>query len=333
MKKLIKTVVETFGPSGREDKIKAVIEKEIKQYVDEIHTDSMGNLHAVKKGKGARIMVAAHMDEIGFVVTHVTKEGFLRISPVGGVNPVRCIAQRVMLENGIKGVIGAEPVKNISDLDFSRLFVDIGAADRDEAFKLAGEGLFGAFLNDLMEINGRLVAKSMDDRIGCVAAIEAAKRIKQTDNEIHYVFTVQEEVGLRGAKAAAYEVEPDLGIALDVTIAADTPEAPKLPMKLGAGVAIKIKDNSLLVPKKVKDFFIATAEKNNIKYQPEILTMGGTDGGAINLSRSGVLAGVLSVPTRYVHSVSETISYDDLESTVQLLVKILEADVKKELSL
>ncbi len=333
MKTLIKKVVEAFGPSGREDEICDLIKAEMKDHVDEIYTDNMGNLHCVKKGTGARIMVAAHMDEIGFVVTHITKQGFLRISPVGGVSPVRCLAQRIKLENGIVGVVGCEPVKKADEINFSKLYVDIGAKNKEEAVKMAREGLFGAFQNGLMEMNGMLVAKSMDDRIGCVAAIEAARKIKKTDNQIHFVFTVQEEVGLRGAKAAAFDVEPDLGIALDVTIAADTPEGVKLPMKLGGGVAVKIKDNSLLVPARVKDFFIRTAEKHNIKYQREILTMGGTDAGAINLSRSGILAGVLSIPTRYVHSVSETIDPADLENTIELLVKILESDVKKELQL
>ena len=196
---------------------------------------------------------------------------------------------------------------------------------------MAEEGLFGAFLNEMNEMNGLVTAKSLDDRVGCVIALEAARQLKKSPNEVHFVFTVQEEVGLRGATAAAFNIEPDLGIALDVTGAGDTPESPKMPMKLGEGVAVKIKDNSLLVPRRVKDFFIRVAEKNKITYQPEILTFGGTDAGAINLSRSGVLAGCLSIPTRYIHSVSETAALSDIEEAVKLLVKILESDVKKEL--
>ncbi|HDS03675.1 MAG TPA: M42 family peptidase [Firmicutes bacterium] len=333
MKTLIKKVVETFGPSGREDSIREIIKKEIEPFVDSLAVDTMGNLHAVKKGAGARVMVAAHMDEIGFVVTHIDKMGFLRISPVGGVAPVRCLYQRVLLDNGVKGVIGVEPVKNNNEIDFSKLYVDIGAKDEDEARSLAGEGRFGAFLNEMTELNDLIAAKSLDDRIGCVVAIEAARRLKKSPNEIHFVFTVQEEVGLRGARAAAFRIEPELGIALDVTGTGDTPESAKMPMKLRNGVAIKIKDSSLLVPKKVKEFFMAVAERNKIRHQPEILTFGGTDAGAINLSKSGILAGCLSIPTRYIHSVSETASLSDIEETVKLLVKILECDVKKELAL
>jgi endoglucanase len=331
MKALMKKVVETFGPSGREDAIRQVLLEEIKPHVDRIFTDNMGNLHAVREGKGARIMVAAHMDEIGFVVTHIDEKGFLRISPVGGVAPVRCLYQRVLLENGIKGVVGVESVKNTNEIDFTKLYVDIGARDEKEAREMADEGLFGAFLNEMNEMNGLVTAKSLDDRVGCVIAVEAARQLKKSPNEIHFVFTVQEEVGLRGATAAAFNIEPDLGIALDVTGTGDTPDSPKMPMKLREGVAVKIKDNSLLVPRRVKDFFIRVAEKNKIKYQPEILTFGGTDAGAINLSRSGVLAGCLSIPTRYIHSVSETAALSDIEEAVKLLVKILESDVKKEL--
>ena len=332
MKTLIKKVVETFGPSGREDSIREIIKKEIEPFVDSLAIDTMGNLHAVKKGAGARVMVAAHMDEIGFVVTHIDKMGFLRISPVGGVAPVRCLYQRVLLDNGVKGVIGVEPVKNNNEIDFSKLYVDIGAKDEDEARAMAGEGHFGAFLNEMTELNDLITAKSLDDRIGCVVAIEAARRLKKSPNEIHFVFTVQEEVGLRGARAAAFRIEPELGIALDVTGTGDTPESAKMPMELRNGVAIKIKDSSLLVPKKVKEFFTAVAERNKIRHQPEILTFGGTDAGAINLSKSGILAGCLSIPTRYIHSVSETASLSDIEETVKLLVKILECDVKKELA-
>ena len=331
MKALMKKVVETFGPSGREDAIRQVLLEEITPHVDRVFTDNMGNLHAVREGKGARVMVAAHMDEIGFVVTHIDDKGFLRISPVGGVAPIRCLYQRVLLENGIKGVVGVENVKNPNEIDFTKLYVDIGARDEKEARAMAEEGLFGAFLNEMNEMNGLVTAKSLDDRVGCVIALEAARQLKKSPNEVHFVFTVQEEVGLRGATAAAFNIEPDLGIALDVTGAGDTPESPKMPMKLGEGVAVKIKDNSLLVPRRVKDFFIRVAEKNKITYQPEILTFGGTDAGAINLSRSGVLAGCLSIPTRYIHSVSETAALSDIEEAVKLLVKILESDVKKEL--
>ncbi|HDZ24532.1 MAG TPA: M42 family peptidase, partial [Desulfobacteraceae bacterium] len=182
MKALMKKVVETFGPSGREDAIRQVLLDEIKPYVDRTFTDNMGNLHAVKEGNGARVMVAAHMDEIGFVVTHIDEKGFLRISPVGGVAPVRCLYQRVSLENGVKGVIGVESVKNTNDIDFSKLYLDIGARDEKEARGLAGEGLFGAFLNVMDEMNGLVTAKSLDDRVGCVIAIEAARQMKKSPN-------------------------------------------------------------------------------------------------------------------------------------------------------
>jgi len=329
MKKLIKEVVETFGPSGREDKIREIIAKKMENQVDEIKEDSMGNLICIKKGKGPKIMVASHMDEIGIITTHVTKNGFLRFSPVGGVSPVRCMYQRVIFENGVKGVVGIEPVKKLSEIDFDKLYIDIGTKSKKEAREILGEGFFGAFVNNFDVLNDLYVAKSMDDRVGCAVAIKAAEKLKKTDNEIYFVFTSQEEVGLRGAKASAFNLDPDLGIAIDVTGSADTPEANKMPMKLRNGVAIKVKDSSVLVPKKVKDFFIKVAEKNKIKYQLEVLQYGGTDAGAINLTKSGILAGVLSIPTRYIHSVSEVLSKDDVQNTIDLLTKILESDISK----
>lgn len=331
MKALIQKVVGAFGPSGREDAIRDIIKKEMKGVVDEIREDAMGNLICIKKGSGARVMVAAHMDEIGIVTTHISKTGFISFTSVGGVAPVRCLYQRVVFENGVRGVIGVEPVKSAAEIDFSKLYVDIGAKDKTEAEKMLGVGKFGAFSSDFEVFNDLYASKAMDDRLGCAIMIEAAQRLKKTPNEVAFVFTVQEEVGLRGAKAAAYSYEPDFGIAIDVTGSGDTPEAPKMPMALRNGVAIKISDSSLLVPKKVKEFFVKLAEKNKIKYQMEILTAGGTDGGAINLTKSGILAGVLSIPTRYIHSITEVVSKDDVESTVALLVKALETDIKKEL--
>ncbi len=327
MKKLIKEIVETFGPSGREDEIRKKISKYMKPHVDEIKEDNMGNLICIKKGDGPKIMVAAHMDEIGVITTHVTKKGFLRFSSVGGVSPVRCLYQRVVFENNVKGIIGTEPVDKLSNLDFDKLFIDIGAKDKEEAREMLGEGMFGAFMNNYEELNDLMVAKSMDDRIGCAVAIKAAEKLQETDNEIYFVFTTQEEVGLRGAKVSAYNLEPDLGIAIDVTGSGDTPEAPKMPMKLRNGVAIKVKDSSVLVPRKVKDFLINTAEKNNIDYQLEVLRYGGTDAGAINLTKSGIMSGVLSIPTRYIHSVSEVLSKSDVNATIELLTKALESDI------
>ncbi|MBE3579430.1 MAG: M42 family metallopeptidase [Caldanaerobacter subterraneus] len=320
---LIKKLTQAFGPSGSEDKVFEIIREEVKGFCDEITHDAMGNMICVKKGKGKKIMVAAHADEIGIMVTHIEEEGFLRFTTIGGVYVEHLVGRRVVFKNGTVGVIGVEHLEDKKDFKMEKLYIDIGVKDKKEAEELVKIGESGSFVGEFVEAGDRLVSKAFDDRIGCYVAIEALKNVK-TENELYFVFTVQEEVGLRGATTAAYSINPDFAIAVDVTATGDTPKAKKMAVAFGKGAAIKVMDRSIIVSPSVRDMMIEVAKENSIPYQLEILEFGGTDAGAIHLSRGGVPSGVISIPTRYVHSVSEMVDKKDVEASINLLIKILE---------
>lgn len=321
--KLLEKLTQTFGPSGSEEKIRTLIETEIRPYCDELKTDALGNLIAVKRGKGQKIMVASHMDEIGIMVTHIDKDGFLRFATIGGVTVDNLPYRRVRFMNGLTGVIGVEKLDKRSDLKLEKLFIDIGASSREQAEKQITPGAAAVFVGEFVQTEAHITSKALDDRVGCFLAMTALKQI-QSAHELYFVFTVQEEVGLRGAKTSGYAVAPDLAVSVDVTPTGDTPNAKRLPVKLGKGVAIKVMDHSMITPPQIKAWMAETAQKNGIPYQWEILESGGNDGGALLLTKGGVPTGVVSIPTRYVHSPSETVATADLESALALLVNLLQ---------
>ncbi len=329
MKELIIKLTEAFGPSGQESKIVEMIKGEIEGYVDEMFVDQIGNLIARKKGAGKKVMLSAHMDEIGFMVTHIEKEGFLRFTNIGGHSAYTLVGLRVIFDNGVIGVIDSEVVTNPSEIKFDKLFIDIAAKDKEEAEKLVRVGDICGFYNPTLVAQNRMIGNSMDDRAACAILIKVAQELKSSPNDIYYVFSVQEEVGLRGAKTSAYRINPDLGIAVDVTLTGDTPGGHKLNVKLGDGAAIKVKDNSMITHPVVKNFMIDTAEKNNISHQMEVLTFGGTDAGAIHLTREGIPSGTVSIPSRYVHSISEMIDLGDIDACVELVKAMLKEDISQ----
>ncbi len=323
MKKLLKTLTETFSPSGYEDAIREVIRKEIKPLADEIRVDALGNL-IVRKGKGGkRIMVAAHMDEIGIIASHVDDNGFVRFEGVGGVMSRHLIGGRVRFINGTVGVIGSQRGKENSMED---MFIDVGATSKKDCPVKAGD--IAAFERPFTDMGSRWVAKSMDDRIGVLVAIEALRALKSTPNEVYFVFTTQEEIGTRGATTSAFEINPDIGIAIDVTISADTPQAMKMDVGLGKGPAIKIKDSGMISDPRVVQWMEKTAEKAKIPYQREVLGGGTTDARSIQMARAGVPVGCISIPCRYVHSPSEMVDENDVKNSVKLLTLLLKTESK-----
>lgn len=326
--KLLKKLVDTYSPSGNEEKIKDVIKEEIKDLVDEMKVDALGNLIARKKGSGKKIMIAGHMDQIGLMVIDIDDKGFLRFTNVGGVSPFIALNQRVIFENGTVGIIHVESIDDMSKMKLDKMFIDVGATSKEEAEKKVSIGDVCVYHTEYYEDENRVMTKCLDDRVGCFAMIEALKQLKETNNDIYMVFTVQEEVGLRGAKTSAYGINPDLGIALDVTGTGDTPKARRMAVGLDKGAAIKVKDRSVMVHPKVKKLMVDVAKENNIEYQMEVLEYGGTDSGAIHLTREGVPSGVISIPTRYIHTSSEMASKKDIMSSIELLVKILEKDIE-----
>ncbi|MBM7614103.1 M42 family metallopeptidase [Alkaliphilus hydrothermalis] len=327
-KELLKKLCTTYSPAGNEEKIRSVIESEVKDLVDEVYTDALGNLIAHKKGNGKKLMLSGHMDHIGLMVTYIDDKGFLRFANIGGISPSISVSQRVIFENGTIGVIGTEKLDSIKDLSLDKLFIDIGASSKEEAEEMISIGDVCVYYSECLIDDKKVFAPAMDDRIGCFVMIETLKQMKESKNDLYFVFSVQEEVGLRGAKTAAYGIDPDFGIALDVTATGDTPKGIKMAVKLGAGPAIKIKDNSVLCHPKVKNFMIEQAKKNDIPYQLEVLEFGGTDSGAIHLTKSGVPSGVLSIPTRYIHSTNEMCAVSDIENSIKLLVKLVENEIE-----
>lgn len=328
MKELIKRLTEEYGPSGAEGKVANIIKEEITPFVDEVKIDKLGSVIARKKGLGVKVMLAAHIDEIGLIVTHIDKSGFLRFDAVGGVATFRLTGLRVVFANGQVGVIDVEKVDNIANAGIDKLFIDIGAKSKEDAQSKVSIGDFAVFRQDFVDLGDRVIAKALDDRIGCAILIETAKCLKDSPNDVYFVFTVQEEVGHRGATASAFAVDPDVGIAVDVTRTGDMPESMIMEVSLGKGPAIKVKDSGIISNPKVRQLLIDTAKDSGIPYQMEILLGGATDASSIEKTRSGVPSGVISVPTRHLHTPSEMVDVNDVKGCVKLLTAVLEKDLK-----
>lgn len=329
MKRLLELLTGTYGPSGSEESIRELIEREVKDYADEVYTDVLGNLIAVRKGKGKKVMLAAHMDQIGLIITGIDDNGFLRFSNVGGVSPLNVIHRKVKFQNCVTGIVSYETeIDDIRKLKLNRMYIDIGAKTKDEAKALVNIGDVAVYDAPLAVCGDRLTGCAMDDRAGCAVLIETLKRIKNTNHELYFVFTVQEEVGLRGAKTSAYGIMPDMGIAVDVTLTGGTPKSRPMAIKLGDGPAIKVKDASVIAHPRVKELMIQRAKEAGIPYQLEVLEAGGTDSGAIHLTGAGVPSGVISIPCRYVHSAQEMVDLKDMTQAVELLVAILEKEIE-----
>jgi putative aminopeptidase FrvX len=320
----IKKLTAAFGPSGCEKGVASVIRSMIGEHVDEIRENNLGNLIAVKRGKGKKIMLAAHMDEIGLIVSFIDEKGFLRFGKIGGVNQLVALGQRVVFGNGITGVVWYEEnMEKMKDAVIEKMYIDIGARSEEEAKKMVGVGDMAVFQGDAVEQNGMIISKTLDDRAGCAILAELAMSRPETDNEIYYVFTSQEEVGLRGAKTAAYGIMPDIAVAVDVTKTGDTPNCRPMALKLGAGPAIKIKDGSVIAHPKVKDMLVKAAAEAGVPYQFEVLEQGGTDAGSIHITAGGIPSGGVSIPARFVHSASETADLGDIENALSLLRKFV----------
>lgn len=340
---LLKKLSNAHGISGYETTVASVIKEEVKPYVDEIKTDKMGNLICVKKGDDFKIMLAAHMDEIGLMVQYIDEKGFLRFVAVGGwYNPV-LVAQRVLVHGRkgiIHGVLGNKPPHVMDEADRKKpieladLFIDVGAKSQEEAEALGIEvGTPITIDREYTKLSGTVVSgKAFDNRIGCTMLISALKEMK-TKHTVYAVFTVQEEVGLKGAKTSAYSINPDIAIATDVTIPGDSPgiERRKAPVFMGEGpviVMVSASGRGHLADPRVVDWLKKAAEKNNIKYQIEVGDGGNTDATAINFERGGIPSVPVSVAARYIHSPVEVADLKDIEQGALLLSKAVESKPK-----
>jgi len=328
MQQLAKRLAEAFGVSGFEDEIRDVIREEIDGLVDEVRVDALGNLIAFRKGRGGgkRIMLAAHMDQIGLMVSHVDEKGFMRFTNVGFVYALASWGGQVRFADGTLGAIGvdgrADPRHALPELrDY---FIDVGAGSKAEVKQKVGS--VAAFWPGFVAQNNIWFSPNMDDRAGCVALVQTLRELRDVpiDHDLYAVFTTQEEVGLRGATVAGYALEPDLAIALDVTLTGDIPYAsPAMEVGLGKGVAVKIQDSGMIGHPGLNARLIGMAEAEGIPYQLEVLQGGTTDARAVQLARAGVPATALSVPSRHVHTPSQMVDQRDVEATVRLLIAFL----------
>ncbi len=309
--------------SGREDGIRSLLAEKILPFAPEVWIDNLGNLIAKKQGTGEApsVMLCAHMDEIGFLVTFIEESGMLRVAPVGGISFVSAAYTEVISEKGVAGVIVPEGGVKPADLAADKFYVDIGADNRKEAEKKVAVGDCFTLRSGVRRLmNGRVCGRPLDDRIGCAVLLSLAEELWETETagDVYYVFSVQEEVGCRGAKTAAFSIAPDFGLCFDVTRTGDTVGASPMACKLGGGAAVKIKDSSVICHEEVVRELLRLADEQKIPYQREILTAGGTDTSSMQLAGSGCRAGALSIPTRYIHSGVEMLDLKDANACVNL---------------
>lgn len=327
MKKLLQTLTETFGPSGYEDEIREVVRNEVQSLADEIRVDALGNLIARKLPRknaqdAKKIMIAAHMDEIGLMVSHVDRNGFVRFSPIGNVLRRYVPGGRICFLNGTRGVIAFDSLENVNDLPaFDKLYIDVGATSPKDCPVKIGD--VAAFDRPYTEYGDRLVAKSLGSRVGVLIAIETLRSLKSGPHDVYFVFTAQSEVGGRGAATSAYGIDPDIGIALDVAPAGDTPGIQRARIALGKGPCIKIQGDGMIADTRVVNWMVRAAQKSKIPYQREVLLMEDSDATRIQRTRAGVPSGCISVPVRYIHSPSEMVDYSDVQNAVRLLTTVL----------
>lgn len=311
-------------PSGFESPCAQAIAELAGPYCDEVKIDTLGNVICHKKGPGKKLMMAAHMDVIGLIITHIDKKGFLRFGALGGFVPYRLIGARMKLENGMGGSVWCDEKameeKKLEEISLNDLYLDIGAESEESARKLVQVGDVAMYEGEPQQLGQMVLAPYCDDLIACAALLSAMSQVEKSENDLYFVFTVQEEVGLRGAATAAYAIDPDFGVCMDVTRTGDNPsEKAKMVVKLGAGPTIKIKDVSLLCNPQVIAHLREAAKEGDVPYQDEVLTAGGTDSAAIQKTRGGVLSGCISIPCRYIHSQNEMVSLKDVEQSARLM--------------
>ena len=338
MKDLLKKLSEAPGVSGNESRIKRIIIDEVKDFVDEIKEDSMGNLITIKKGKNNfNIMVAAHMDEIGFMVKHIDDKGFISFETIGGFDPKSLGSQRVRIHssNGdILGVIGLKPPHITSQdekdkaLKLEDLKIDIGLNSKEEVESLGikpGDSITRDISFAELGKENIVSCKSFDNRAGCAILIEIIKKIKNPDFTLYGVFTTQEEVGLRGAKTAAYGLDINFALIIDSTTAGPIPktEIDKVTISLGKGPSIDLMDRGFILNEKVKNLLIKSANDAKVPFQTHI-SSGSTDGAAVHITKEGIPTGVISIPSKYIHSTVEIVDINDLDNTLKLVMKSLE---------
>jgi putative aminopeptidase FrvX len=329
----IEKLSNAYGIAGREDEVRKILIELLKPYADDVIVDKLENVIAIKKGKqtAPKIMLAAHMDEVGLMVKTITKEGFLQFTKMGGIDDRILLGQKINVltdKETLPGVVGSKPPHIQKEeerkkvVGFDDMFLDVGAENRENA-KAMGVRIGDPVVFDVKYVKlGKdvVMGKAFDNRAGCAVMVETLKQLENVDCTVFAVGTVQEEVGLRGAATATYGVDPDVGIALDVTIAGDTPGVKEFDttVKMGKGPALTVTDSGLITHPKVLRWLIDAASQNNIDYQLETGLLGTTDAARMSMTRQGVPSGAISIPARYIHSPAGLISIRDVENCAKL---------------
>lgn len=322
---LISELTAIYGPSGREQAIAKVIADYARPYADEITTDVMGNLTVHKKGRGPKLMLAAHMDTVGLVVTYIEDDGALRFGKIGGITPKEIRNALVRFENGVCGAVKVQGKADEDKLTLDDLYLDIGAGSREEAKSMVRLGDVAVYANAAVRAVERIISPYLDNRVSCAVLLKALECLKENTYDLYFVFTVQEEVGLRGAKTAAYAIDPEYAVAVDVTGAYDWPGAPKAGSAvLGGGAAIKVMDSSVICHPVMVEKLTQLTRQRGIKAQQDVLTKGGTDAGAIHQSRAGVITGGISIPCRFIHTPAEIADLNDVKTCVDTVLALAE---------
>lgn len=332
---LLRKLCAVPGAPGDESRVREMVMEEIRDYVDEMRVDNMGNLIALRKGVSSdkKVMAAAHMDEISFIVTLIDKEGFIRFQPLGGFDPKTLTAQRVLVHGKVDlvGVMGSKPIHIMSPEERNKApklkdyFIDMGM-NAEKVQDLVSVGDFITRERDLIEIGDCVSSKSLDNRVSVYILIESLRRMQKPAYDFYATFTVQEEVGLRGATTAARQINPDFAFGLDITIANDLPGSAdhEKVTEIGKGTAIKVVDGSVISDVRMVRYMEEIATRHNITYQKEVLPKGGTDTGALQRSGDGAIVGCVSIPTRHVHSVVELCNKEDIDLSIDLLARCVE---------
>jgi putative aminopeptidase FrvX len=344
---LLATLSNAFGPPGSEEEVREILKKELEEYADEVRKDKLGNIIFFNHGRDRypSVMLAAHMDEVGFMVTFIEENGFLRFHTLGGITSNIMLGQTILLHGGkgvIKGIIGTKPPHIMTEeerkkiLPLEDLFIDVGAENLEEAEGKGVEiGTVGVFDMEFTELGGGYVrGKALDDRAGCTVLVKVFEALKDSPYNLTAVGTVQEEVGGRGARTAAWQLNPDYALALEGTFAADVPGSrpDRTSAKLRGGPVITIVDRTTITHQTILKALIKTAKDNSIPHQFKKLPMGGTDAGSIHITKAGIPSGTVAVPCRYIHGPASVTHIDDLRNTNALVIGFVKAISKVRLS-
>jgi len=318
------------GPSGDEAAVRDAIASQAAPLAGEVTTDALGNLLVHRRGNGPRVVFAAHMDSTGFIVTHIEKEGFLRVGRLGGIAPKEAAYTPIRFKNGVRGAFVPEEKADFGKLKLDECCVDIGAKDEDEAKAMVQVGDTAVYDTAVRRNGCKVFSPYLDNRISCAILLAVLEQVKDSPNDLWFVFTVQEEVGTRGARTAAWALEPDYGVTVDVTDVDDNPGSAKNgTTKLGKGAAVKVMDSSVICHPAVVEKLEALARENGIPVQRDIMRGGGTDAGPIHVTRTGVLTGGISVPCRYIHTPVECADLGDAEACVKLAAAFARANLER----